>query len=306
MGSSSKQRQQRRKKKERRRVRRQKNKKKVDTFYKNYPLASEMDCACKLHLTRAEVRTCKKLCNLITIKRKKIPYRTAEKCAQIKTRALRLYRSILSKRSDKVIIMDDETYVYYRTDNTGYSKFYTRKKGQKLPLCIACKGVEKYPKKVMIWQFITSTGYISKPVIINKNLNGEGYLQLMKKKLVPFIKANGGHSKFLFWPDLASCHYAKKVINYLRSEDIDFVDKFENPPSTPELRPIEDFWHLAKMAFHKQPNYPKSMHGFKSKWSRACRNVSPDVVRNMFSTIKKKIRLVGQFGISALINSKTK
>jgi len=55
----------------------------------------------------------------------------------------------------------------------------------------------------------------------------------------------------VFWPDLASSHYAKSVVNYLNEEKVNFVQKFENPPNIPEARPIEDFWGIIKGEVYK-------------------------------------------------------
>ena len=60
--------------------------------------------------------------------------------------------------------------------------------------------------------------------------------------LIPFIKAYHENDEIVFWPDLASSHYAKDTIDFLKSNNIDFVDKSSNPTNAPELRPIEDFW----------------------------------------------------------------
>ena len=60
--------------------------------------------------------------------------------------------------------------------------------------------------------------------------------------MIPFIKAYHENDEIVFWPDLASSHYAKDTIDFLKSNNIDFVDKSSNPANAPELRPIEDFW----------------------------------------------------------------
>ena len=56
----------------------------------------------------------------------------------------------------------------------------------------------------------------------------------------------------VFWPDLASSHYSRKVQNYLKSKNIEFVPKERNPANVPELRPIEDFWsELERLVYDK-------------------------------------------------------
>jgi len=52
--------------------------------------------------------------------------------------------------------------------------------------------------------------------------------------------------QYLFWPDLASSHYAKIVTEHFEAEGINYVLKKDNPPNVPEARPIEDFWGILK------------------------------------------------------------
>ena len=66
------------------------------------------------------------------------------------------------------------------------------------------------------------------------------------KRLIPFINKHHSDGNYVFWPDLASSHYARSVTNYLDEKNIRYVTKFDNPACVPELRPIEDFWSILK------------------------------------------------------------
>ena len=59
---------------------------------------------------------------------------------------------------------------------------------------------------------------------------------------MPFIQEHHSKDNFVFWPDLASAHYAKSVLDYLSANNIQIVPKKDNPPNLPECRPIENFW----------------------------------------------------------------
>ena len=48
-------------------------------------------------------------------------------------------------------------------------------------------------------------------------------------------------SQYIFWPDLASCHYAKATLECLEERNITFVPREVNPPAVPKCRPITDF-----------------------------------------------------------------
>ena len=60
------------------------------------------------------------------------------------------------------------------------------------------------------------------------------------------LKKYHRNDQYVFWPDQASAHYAKEVIDWLNSKKIEFVPKYLNPPNAPKTRPIEDFWGILK------------------------------------------------------------
>ena len=51
---------------------------------------------------------------------------------------------------------------------------------------------------------------------------------------------------YVFWPDLASSHYAHSVQDYLKSKGIPLIPKTINPVNVPKARPIENFWDNIK------------------------------------------------------------
>ena len=53
-------------------------------------------------------------------------------------------------------------------------------------------------------------------------------------------------TRFIFKPDLSGAHYLNKAVQFLNYQNIEFVPKSENPPTTSEIRCIEDFWGLIK------------------------------------------------------------
>ena len=63
----------------------------------------------------------------------------------------------------------------------------------------------------------------------------------MKCRLIPYIRSNYEEGKYVFWPNLAAAHYSKVVLEHLNAENINYVDKEDNPANVPELRSIENF-----------------------------------------------------------------
>ncbi|KAF2880901.1 hypothetical protein ILUMI_25277 [Ignelater luminosus] len=111
----------------------------------------------------------------------------------------------------------------------------------------------------------------SAPFICNRTLTSEIYLtECLQKRLLPFLRK---HSiSILFWPDLVSCHYSTKTINWYNLNNINIVPKEVNPPNCPELRPIKKYWTRIKLKLRKTCSPANSMADFKSKWLK-CTNL---------------------------------
>ena len=70
------------------------------------------------------------------------------------------------------------------------------------------------------------------------------YIGKCLPKLLKFIEKYHLGDKCIFWPDLASSHYAHKTSAWLNEKRIPFVPKVVNPLNVPKVRPIEDFWSI--------------------------------------------------------------
>lgn len=131
-------------------------------------------------------------------------------------RAKRNCRKIYRQSINRVLVIDDETYV--KADpraNYGRKHFHYINKNE-VPNQIRYQSVEKYPKKYLIWQALDEFGNTSDPYITDKPMNSKTYLnECLKKRLLPFIQKHHRLDQILFWPDMAPIHYGKIVINGL-------------------------------------------------------------------------------------------
>ena len=95
----------------------------------------------------------------------------------------------------------------------------------------------------MLWLAVSPRG-VSKPYFCKSEgaLKVETYRQeRAAKRLIPFIDSKHKREDVLFWPDLASCHYAGQTQDFLEREGIPFVPKEQNPlvaPSCALLRTV--------------------------------------------------------------------
>ena len=75
--------------------------------------------------------------------------------------------------------------------------------------------VRKYKKKLLVWICISELG-VSAPIFRESGMavNADVYLDIIKLGLVPFIGKYHLNNDYKFWRDLASSHYANKVVDY--------------------------------------------------------------------------------------------
>ncbi len=93
----------------------------------------------------------------------------------------------------------------------------------------------KFPAKVMVWAGVAQN-FKSNLIIIPGNMNSENYINyILKSEVVPKCRLNN----FLFQQDGATSHTARKTIEYLRSQNIDFIDPSEWPPNSPDINPMD-------------------------------------------------------------------
>lgn len=115
-----------------------------------------------------------------------------------------------------------------------------------------------------------------------------------------FINKFHKNDQILFWPDLASCHYVKKVTDYLTSKNIDFAPKDMNPPNVTPLPPVEKFCALSKKVYSKLRDQPDTFRKFKGRWRKINLEVGGTSGKNLMKNLRQKIELVAIGGVESL------
>jgi hypothetical protein len=81
--------------------------------------------------------------------------------------------------------------------------------------------------------FATGVNHISKVSKFFKAglaVNKEVYISKCRPVLHKCIQKHHSNEKIVFWPDMASAHYAKDTLVRLEELKIEYVPKEENPP----------------------------------------------------------------------------
>lgn len=250
----------------------------------------------KLNINRGTVQVIKKREGIRTEKCKTVPKMTELQQKTAKTNS----RKILQKSANKVLILDDETYIPVDPSDTKVSKHFNFIDKRSVPKEVQFNGKTKFPKQFLVWQAIDEYGNTSEPYVKKGTLTSNEYLEeCLKKRLIPFIEKYHKNNEVMFWPDMATIHYAKTVTDWLKSKKIPFIEKYENIPNCPHARPIEKFWAFCKLEYSKRSIISKSLIGFNTVWKNLSLKVAQKSGYNLMSTVRKRLREIqtgGAFG----------
>lgn len=214
--------------------------------------------------------------NVRYYKKKTIPSRTDSQIARIKPLCRNLYRNFRNLEW----VLDDESYFTFgHTTLSGHDGFYSSNVSA-TPSDVKYAAKKKYEKKLLVSLIISPKG-VSKPFFAKSKqaVNKDVYMSNLRKRLVPFINEHHKNGQYLFWPDLASSHYANDVIAFLETENINYVPKVKNPPNVPEARPIEDFWAALKRAVYAGNWQAKNILQLKRRIEYCIKKMDPEVAK---------------------------
>lgn len=234
------------------------------------------------------VQNIKKRNNIKTYKKQRIPKRSAAQQERARIRANKLYKTLV-KKNKQCVLMDDETYVKMDLSTLPGPQFYNAVKGSKVPDANKSIRSEKFGPKILVWQAICSCGQRSSPYFTTGTINAENYREeCLKKRLLPLYKKHD--TPPVFWPDLASAHYAAATVNWMKLNKVDFIAKDENPPNCPFLRPIERYWAIIKRILRTNGKDIGSIEQFKRIWNSTSEKIDKELVQKLMGGIKRKVR----------------
>ena len=152
----------------------------------------------------------------------------------------------------------------------------------------------KFEKNLLVWVAISPRG-MSQSFIAPSGLsvNQDVYLnECVKKRLIPYIEKYHSDNNYVFWPDLASSQYANSVLTWLREKNVTFVEKEDNPPCVPELRPIENFWSILKGQVYSKGWEAKTVDELKRRIKYCLKKVDLKLIHKMVSDVPDKLNCV--------------
>lgn len=258
----------------------------VRTFQKN-PGLSIRDAAKKVHMSPGYVQKVRKEEGLQSYKVPLVPNRNDKQQKTAKYRSRKLYDNIV--HNFDCMIMDDETYVKADFNQIPGQLFYTAKKKGDVAPKFKGKKVDKFAKKYLIWQAICKCGLKSSVFVTSGTMNQTIYVEeCLQKRLLPMLLLH--NAPVVFWPDMATCHYAKSAMEWYKENGVNIVPKSANPPNCPELRPIEKYWAIMKRKLLQTKQSVKNEKEFEKNWIRISSEVTQSVVQHLMQSVNSKLR----------------
>lgn len=234
--------------------------------------------------------------NLKFRKRQKCPKYTAAQLERIPgcCRRLRLQHF----RNNATIILDDEKYfTLSNSEIKGNDGFYTDNI-EDVPNDVRYKKKAKFEDKVLVWCAISEAGisraYVGR--VRGEAVNADIYIRRCLPKLVNFIQTHHVNDNIMFWPDLASCHYARITQDWLRQQNIPCVPREDNPPNVPQARPIEEFWALLGRKVYDGGWEAENEEQLRRRIHQKIREFNPLTAQRLMISIHAKLRTIETHG----------
>lgn len=270
--------------------------KKLKNDAKNKVGVSQKKLARKFKVTQQCIGYNLKKIGLKYFKRQRAPKYSEKQLSTISSKCRKLRRKFITAK--KFVIIDDEKYFTFTGDNMpGNAGFYSENK-EGAPVHVKYKCKQKYPQKILVWLALSSKG-VSNPFIGTTKgfaISSDNYVKKCLPKLVSFINKYHGDGNYIFWPDLASSHYAKKTIEWLDQHSIKFVPKVANPPNVPKARPIEDFWSILADKVYEGGWEAETEKQLINRIKKKLNEVDLNLVQTMMQSITTKLRKIEDHG----------
>ena len=152
----------------------------------------------------------------------------------------------------------------------------------------------------MVFGLIASDGQAMKPHFVKQGvkLNTEEYIAILRDKVKPWVtKTYGRDVKVVLQQDEAPCHTSKLTQAWLdehfsaRSGNLDFWAKDFQPPSSPDLNPLDySIWAEVEKDACKKPH--GSIKALKTSITNAWKNMSKEYIKNVCDSFRGRVTKV--------------
>lgn len=110
---------------------------------------------------------------------------------------------------------------------------------------------------IMKWAVFTWNG-LCPLVQLNRSLTGNGYVQLLRDHLQPFMDFMYPYNDGIFMDDKEPCHRATTVRDWFKEHSGQF-QRMIWPPRSPDMNPIKHLWDIIERLVHSQNPTPSTL-----------------------------------------------
>ena len=141
----------------------------------------------------------------------------------------------------------------------------------------------KYPLKQMFWGNFSLNG-VGSLIPIDGIMNSNKYISILNDHLGGDMQRCNTN---MFMDDSAPCHRSKKVLDWLKTKQIDTIDW---PGNSPDLNPIENLWAILKRKLKMKPirNRSDLIKAASNEWEK----LPEDILKNLIYSIPNRIKEV--------------
>lgn len=192
------------------------------------------------------------------------------------------------------IIWSDECYVQIG-DNNG-RVYVTRRPNEIYDPHCTIKTFTRSSVRVMVWACIAQN--YKGPLLVLEYPGGKGggmntdrYIDQVLSGPLPQVykKLKASRRYIRFQQDNAPCHVSKRSMRCLAQNGIMV---FEHPPSSPDLNPIENLWHILKDRIRDLPHQPTSISELKDAVKAAWDSITLEEINNLVFSMPHCVQAV--------------
>lgn len=269
--------------------------KRLHRYFDHHHGRSTRKAARKFNISKSYVHKLLKKSSIKCRKKKNIPDRTEAQAIAAKSKCSIIYK----KYRNCEWILDDESYfTLSHSTMAGNDIFYSSDVSATHPN-VKMKKKKKFEAKLLVWMAISKKGISEVFICPSGNaINQQIYkVQCLERRLLPFIQKHHSQDEIIFWPDLASSHYATSVCDFLMEQNVPFVEKYENPANLPECRPIEQLWSILKRKVYANAWQAQNLSQLKRRILDSIKEINTNQLEGLFDSMFRNLRDVARNGV---------